>query len=271
MSGFRDDEDDIQAALAASMKDVQNPPSRPERDNYTFVDLTADSDDDTPPLPQPSVPETEQNTTREIEYDSDLERALQLSLQQPESLLSPSPPAPKEAESLNEIEEVQPNKEAESVEPPPTVYGILGIDRKKQEEERLARLAKKRKAGEGPSLSASAERESKISKVDNDNTKGKSTAPAPKPPQQNIINLTQPKSETPLEFPNGVVKKTWASRCNRESDIKIEEVLQSSDIELAILSSFKWDMDWLFSKFENQSTRFYLIMGAKGEDMVRFR
>lgn len=280
MSGSWDDEDDIQAAVAASMRDVQHLPSQSAKSKHTLVDLTADSDDDELCSPPPPAPEAKHNTTREKGFDSDLERALQLSLQEQESLLSPSPPAHKETrriieakeveeiEEVNEVEELQPNKDVKPAEQPSAIYGILGMDRKKQEEERLARLAKKRKA-ENASLSAPAERESKVTKVDHDDTKGKSTAAPPKPPQPDIINLVQSDSESPLDFPNGVVRKTWASRCDRASDIKIEEVFQSSDIELAILSSFKWDMDWLFSKFKNPGTRFYLIMGAKGEDMVR--
>lgn len=65
------------------------------------------------------------------------------------------------------------------------------------------------------------------------------------------------------------MKKTWAFLNERKGDdIKIEEVLQKSDLELAVLSSFMWDMDWLFSKLDIRRTRFILIMQAKEEATV---
>jgi hypothetical protein len=72
-----------------------------------------------------------------------------------------------------------------------------------------------------------------------------------------------------LKFPNGVIKQTWALGQKREDDIKIEEVLQKSDLEFAVLSSFQWDFDWLFQKFNTTSTRFLLVIGAKEEEHVR--
>jgi hypothetical protein len=45
-----------------------------------------------------------------------------------------------------------------------------------------------------------------------------------------------------IQYPNGVVKKTWAFGYDRQGDdIKIEEVLQKSDLELAVLSAFQLD------------------------------
>jgi hypothetical protein len=47
-----------------------------------------------------------------------------------------------------------------------------------------------------------------------------------------------------LQYPDGVVKKTWAFGYDRNGDdIKIEEVLQKSDLEVAVLSSFQVDAD----------------------------
>ena len=44
--------------------------------------------------------------------------------------------------------------------------------------------------------------------------------------------------QTGLRFPQGVVKRTWASGFPRTADdISIEEVLQKADLELAVISS----------------------------------
>ncbi|KAL1972509.1 hypothetical protein VTN31DRAFT_6923 [Thermomyces dupontii] len=83
-------------------------------------------------------------------------------------------------------------------------------------------------------------------------------------------NRSGPPSAAPgMQFPRGEVRKTWAFGCPREADIKIEEVLQRGDLELAILSSFQWDMEWLFSKLNTRSSRFLLVMQAKDDATKR--
>lgn len=50
-----------------------------------------------------------------------------------------------------------------------------------------------------------------------------------------------------IHYPDGIVKKTWALGYDRKGDdIKIEEVLQKSDLELAVLSSFQIDADCMY-------------------------
>jgi hypothetical protein len=54
-----------------------------------------------------------------------------------------------------------------------------------------------------------------------------------------------------IQYPEGIVKKTWAFGYDRKGDdIKIEEVLQKGDLELAVLSSFQIDADCKFSDFK---------------------
>jgi hypothetical protein len=51
-----------------------------------------------------------------------------------------------------------------------------------------------------------------------------------------------------IQYPNGVVKKTWAFGYDRKGDdIKIEEVFQKNDLQLAVLSSFQIDADCMLS------------------------
>lgn len=74
-------------------------------------------------------------------------------------------------------------------------------------------------------------------------------------------------SETGIQFPLGVVKKTWAQGFPREDDIKIEEVLQSSTLEHAILGAFQIDSDWIRSKIQ-PSTKVIWVLQAKTEAEV---
>jgi hypothetical protein len=67
-----------------------------------------------------------------------------------------------------------------------------------------------------------------------------------------------------IQFPDGVVKKTWAYGFPREDDIKIEEVFQKNDLELAVLSAFQVDPEWVASKL-NPTTRVIWVLQAKTE------
>ncbi|TGO27745.1 hypothetical protein BPAE_0037g00290 [Botrytis paeoniae] len=78
-------------------------------------------------------------------------------------------------------------------------------------------------------------------------------------------------SDTGIQFPLGVVKKTWAQGFPREDDIKIEEVLQSSTLEHAILGAFQIDTDWIISKIQ-PSTKVIWVLQAKTEaEKMNFR
>jgi hypothetical protein len=65
-----------------------------------------------------------------------------------------------------------------------------------------------------------------------------------------VLSYTQQKDllAPGIHFPDGVVKKTWAFGCPRQNDIKIEEILQKDDLELAVLSAFQWNEEWIFRK-----------------------
>lgn len=239
MDDYYDEDEATKAAVSASLKEMDSSshgPSKP-RDN-NLVDLTEDSDD----CPSPSPV---QHSTSPVD-DTELQRAIDLSLDTQASSVASNSDVPKPSDGGPQSATSAP------------VYGILGIDRKKQEEERLARVAKKRTA-EDLSLPASA-RQAKTLK--SDTYASVSSGPAVKPPATSVT------SDPGLEYPHGTVKKTWASGYRRDDDIKIEEVLKKPDLELAVLSSFQWDMDWLFTKFDTTKTRFLLVMGAKEETMV---
>ncbi|PCG90549.1 Tyrosyl-DNA phosphodiesterase [Penicillium occitanis (nom. inval.)] len=280
-----DNHDDpaLRAALEASMRGQTTPQT-------DFVDLTGDSDDESKSY---TTPENVIDLEDE-EIDDDLKLAIALSMQE----MQQSPPSgvlnghdsgvtDGTATDNDKPTHVSPNLQHQpaTVRLPAVNFGIPGLDRKKLEEERLARVAKRK--AESSISPPPLKRDSKLAKreVSPDHvselrlTKGlpATSAQALASPKKSVTSRTsapeskpktaQPSSTPSPQFPKGVVKKTWAFGYSRDGDdIKIEEVLQTADVELAILSAFQWDMEWMFSKFRTPGkTRFMLVMQAKEE------
>ncbi|RDA87282.1 hypothetical protein CP532_1318 [Ophiocordyceps camponoti-leonardi (nom. inval.)] len=138
---------------------------------------------------------------------------------------------------------------AASSSPAPAPTGTLHVlDRRKMEEERLARLAKKRP------------------RTDDDDDDNGDDAPAlPLPPSKKPVSTTSgsKSGDGSVPYPNGTVKRTWARGYPRTGDdIKIEEVLQRDQLLLALLSSYQWDDDWLLSKVDVYKTKLLLAAFA---------
>ena len=166
---------------------------------------------------------------------------------------------------------------------------LQGMDRKVMEEERLARLALKRKAVQEEAPASMTVKRQKFDDLKERSTcfdpanKGKIDLDAPGKAFQCQTNkstqlskgspalatLSQVPTPTPsaLVFPKGAIKKTWVFGQPRRNDIKLEEVLQKDTLHTAVLSSFIWDMEWLFSKLDDK-TKTILVMQAKGETLV---
>lgn len=71
-----------------------------------------------------------------------------------------------------------------------------------------------------------------------------------------------------IKYPDGVVKRTWAYGFPRQpDDIKFEEVLQKNDLELAVLSAFQVDPDWVITKLDPR-TKVIWVLQAKDEAQV---
>jgi hypothetical protein len=123
--------------------------------------------------------------------------------------------------------------------------GLLALDRKKMEAERLHRLAKRRR----------------------DVSSDDDVVEVPPPKRKAPSGLPNPPSLPP--FANGVVKRTWARGYPRTAeDIKIEEVLQKDKLLLAVLSSFQWDEEWILSKVNLGKTKLLLLAFAADEAQV---
>ncbi|KAI8717927.1 hypothetical protein NCS52_00870100 [Fusarium sp. LHS14.1] len=134
-------------------------------------------------------------------------------------------------------------------------YGLPSLDRKKMEQERLQRLAKRRR-------SPLEEDEDDVVEVPPPKRK------TPVEPSRSLPGPWSPSSSPP--FPGGVVKRTWARGYPRTSeDIKIEEVFQKDRLELAVLSSYQWDDEWLLSKIDLRRTKLLLVAYAADESQKR--
>lgn len=147
---------------------------------------------------------------------------------------------------------------------------FLGLDRRAMEQERLAR---KRQPGGTPLHAQHSPLESRSTLAqtqDPSHRAEKRIAQSPqeaKPQQTSTLQALSKPSKvlqtTGPTFLDGAVKKTWALLRERADDIKLEEVLQSDDLKLAVLSAFQWDVPWLMKKLKG-STRVIFVMQAKG-------
>lgn len=295
---------DLKAAIAASLQSPEGsgdandsaPSERPEG----VVDLTADSDDEAVEVYPKSKSVVESESEDEEVEDEELRRAMKMSMRAPEETDSsdddddaelkraiqmsmqdepenggdaskPETSGGKEDDNTALLSRV--NEESTSKPEPFQAMPLSGLDRKQMEQERLARLAK-RKAEETPTNQPEA-KQARTETLPGGIRGSKS--PPRSPRKGNIVSSDgksksqsdKPSTTPSVQFPTGVVKKTWNQHCPRNGDdIKIEEVFQASDLELAVLSSFMWEMEWIFSKMDTKSTRFLLIMQAKEESTV---
>ncbi|KAF7174921.1 hypothetical protein CNMCM7691_005389 [Aspergillus felis] len=281
---------DLKAAIAASLRDFHDNGADPaDEPQQNIVDLTAESDDDEviPVFPKSKSVigsdtdadedggdvEDEDEDEDDEDEDEDLKRAIALSLQDSEATEKNSP----NPSHGNKEHGSPPKTESSAADHAPSQpSGLLGLNRKQMEEERLARIAK-RKADD---VEAIDHRQAKYSRNESNQPARQSSSGSVSTEYSSKIGVPQARyesakskpdvpnpSRTPaVQFPKGVVKKTYAQYCPRTGDdITIEEVFQSSDLELAVLSSFLWDMEWLFSKLDTKRTRFHLVMQAKDE------
>ena len=196
--------------------------------------------------------------------DDDLKRAIALSLQDPST--GGAGRTAREAISLDSDSETgrKPVRTASRVEaakelPSSRVgLGLLDLDRKQMEQERLGR---KRKA---PSISPPPPRKAVARGLLTAKISAANIATAAMPATSATRDSFGSNNKGPV-FLAGTAKKTWAFGHERKGDdIKLEEVLQKDDLNLAVLSSFQWDIDWLLAKI-NTSTQITLVMQAKDQ------
>jgi len=184
--------------------------------------------------------------------------------------------------------------------------GYLGsLNRKQMEEERRARAqskqvesqgsntklgSRKREAPTSPPAPHNREGRQVVPKLSHEPSTGLSlgrnkpgkaalsghaTTPIIPPTQEKnklpkVLSSNDPKkASTPgIQYPDGAIKKTWVYGCPRQGDdIKIEEVFQKKDLELAVLSSFQIDPAWVEAKLDSK-TKIIWVLQEKDEAEV---
>lgn len=224
-------DDDLKMAIAMSL---QRDSDRPQSQSQMAIDLTSDTEDE----------------------DEDLRRAIALSVQETQDDTSkPSASRLIEDHAQDTSRVIYNSKESDhkSVElSKPTlaetkaspIFG--GLDRKTMEAERLARLSKRKR---DPSPDRPSKQIARASRHDN----------------------SHPRNHTPdlacFEYPNGVIKRTSATKYPRSEDMSIDELLQASTVNIAVISSFMWDAEWLQKKLNPAKVKQIWIMNAKGQDV----
>jgi hypothetical protein len=197
------------------------------------------------------------------EEDEDVRHAIALSLEDSKRAGNQSSTSGYASRSLK-----QEQPPAQQVPEPPSgesttknpLSGLLGLDRKAMEKERLARLGK-RKRSASP---ASASKATPLAEALPSKTTAKKVA-LPKP-ATDLGNSSSISVQKGIQYPNGAIKRTWAYKHARTDDITLEEVLQAP-ANVAVISAFQFDDRWVFSKLRPEDTKQIWIMSAKGQDV----
>ncbi|KFY00898.1 hypothetical protein O988_03043 [Pseudogymnoascus sp. VKM F-3808] len=305
-----DEDDDLKMAIALSLQD-SNQLSSPGPKDPVVIDLISDDDTDTDDLDQPAAVDklpsgSDQNGTATSNNEIKLEESLAIrpQVQSPQIKRYTSQTAANGNQKEQELPQTSDIKE-----PITTISGLGGLDRKKMEEERLARAEKRKaissqpgdseeppskKALLGSGLKSSGKSDRPL--TDKSNTKLMNSEPAMladierftpgpddarRPEATNHTNIpkAQPSKDqqtgtrSGIQYPRGVVKQTWAYGFPRSGgDIKIEEVFQKADLDLAVLSAFQWDNEWVLSKINMARTKLILVAQAvHGDDQEEVR
>jgi hypothetical protein len=233
-----DDDADLKLALAMSMQHESPVGAKHSSANNETVDLTSDTED---------------------ENDEDMRKAIAMSLQEPGVPERPKQPVvesssrakstPSTAAHVKDTSSSQSNTSVTTNEVPSKPAGMIGLDRKAMEEERLARIGKRKRE---PSPERPLKQVAK---------------PLPSQVKQTLPLRSQASRDILLQYPRGAVKRTAATKFPRTDDITIDEVLQAESLNIAVISSFMWDSEWLNAKLDPRKVKQLWIMNAKGEDI----
>ncbi len=224
-----DDDDELKQAIALSLQEAQSTSSQSLATGAETIDLISDTEDD--------------------DGDKDLRQAIALSLQDVESVTRPNYPAAQTEHPANPTLPTLNTNDATTTTAPATKQtGILGLDRKAMEQERLARLGKRKRnsSGEGPLKQIMR------------------TKPRKDLPPASAAS-SSPKNKA-LQYPRGAIKRTFATKYPRTDDISLDEVLEASSVNIAVISSFMWDSEWLYKKLDPTKVKQVWIMNAKDQE-----
>ena len=180
-----------------------------------------------------------------VDEDEDLKLAIALSLQQDRRPEVINIDSDEDKTSSNHADRASPKNASLHT------FGMLGIDRKKMEQERLAR---KRKPSVSPPSPRKAPKMRTTDTPKQSQRHDEAVSSSIVPDLLRAESLVNRSGDREPPFLNPTVKKTWAfGHARNGDDIKLEEVLQRHDLNLAVLSSFQWDMQWLLAKMNTTS------------------
>ena len=194
----------------------------------------------------------------------------------------------------------EPNKPDMAQPARPMTFGSALLDRKKMEEERLARLKRRREAAGEDVPTEPARQRARIEpsvqetlansgttasspdlvilgeskRLDTNASPGVGAVPSPSPrpatQPSSTKSISSVKVATPqLPYLQGTIKRTWARGLPRQpDDIRLCELFEKDKLELAVVASFQWDDEWLMQQIDVQRTRLMLIAYAADENMV---
>ncbi|KAG6042178.1 hypothetical protein E4U41_003924 [Claviceps citrina] len=129
-------------------------------------------------------------------------------------------------------------------------FTMRSLNRKKMEEERLAR---------------------RVTKHGRSNSQDDDVVEIPAPKRRVKSPTRALTDHVQIPYPDGVVKRTWARGYNRsDDDIQIEEVLQRDKLLLALFSSFQWDEQWLLQKLDVSRTKVLLAAFAANDSQKEY-
>lgn len=166
---------------------------------------------------------------------------------------------------------MQSQARSQSSSQPQSQFGSMMLDRRAMEQERLSRLAKRQRSAaddddddvvEVPPPKKQATRAPAGGNIKTLGALTSASASTNRAGQSSSSNSNVP-------YPNPTVKRTWLRGTTRRGDeITIEEVFQKDKLELAVLSSFQWDEEWMLSKLDYTRTKILLLAFARDEAQV---
>lgn len=183
--------------------------------------------------------------------DEHLRQAIALSLQETKQHSRSRSPAGSSNHVTIQVEQPDPPPHvvtaSTSAARPSQAFG--GVDRKAMEEERLARLSKRKR-------------------ISSPETPTKRLAKASDGGQR------QPNKTASQTLPmvgsqhfSGTIKRTFATKYPRTNDITIDELLEAWSVHTAVISSFMWDVEWLQEKLNPVKVKQVWVMNAKGKEV----
>lgn len=155
---------------------------------------------------------------------------------------------------------------------PQSQFGSIMLDRRAMEQERLSRLAKRQRPAADdddddvvevppPKKQATGAPAGGNVKILGASASASASASTTRPGQSS--------SSSNVPYPNPTIKRTWVRGTTRRGDeITIEDVFQKDKLELAVLSSFQWDEEWMLSKLDYTRIKILLLAFARDEAQV---